>query len=1097
MRVFGGFILCLILVGVVSAGTQLTDSQTVSLKDTAVNISAGSVAFSDIKNNIFLSTTTEVDGIKFEPQIITTDKDAVVYTDGKDAVSDYTIKMEYQYDGFRLKETITLKEDKVLKFTLYLDENSKLISFPDGDWRVVNKWNGNTMDGVTLERPFGIDANNRPIVMDYTYENEVLSLVYDKTNITYPLIIDPTWVSFKSHWIDNTTVSTQTIEMWNATGTVNWSCPTGVSSVWYLVIGGGGQAGGGGTMGGGGAGGLLNGTLAVTDGTNYTILVGAGGAGSVGINGYNSTFSTINASGGGGGANTSAGHWGGSGGGGSGNGGDGIGGNPITGQGFGGGNGLHDEGGGGGGGAGVNGSTGVSGVGGKGGNGTQVNITGLLTWYAGGGGGYGDGVGGYGGGGAGVFGVTGLGTNGLGGGGGGSSIYSYGGSGLVILRYTTPPPNSSFTVNTTGGIMPIVVSFTDTSTISGTSWSWSFKNITPGNNTFTQFSTSQNPIYTFNAGNFSIRLNSTNSGGTNTSTQVTYINVSNPGMPVSNFTTNVTSGARPLAVAFTDNTTQYTTSWVWEFNNITGNATWVTFSTARNSSWVFNPGNYSIRHTAANIIGSNVSTRKVILNVSDTLAPVASWYSNITNGTVPQTVQFTDTSINTPTSWMWNFTNITGGGASTQFSTSQHPNKTFTVSANYLINLIVYNVYGNTSASGWVNLTTPPCSFIVSESSGLYPLDVTFNDTSNWINGTNWTWWFGDGTYAIATTPAANVTQNVTHTYFSPGTYFPTMMIHNNTYTGYADSPIVITVSGTNQLFATIHTTTFTYSDWSGIPISGINVTILALNSTTPQEWAFSLFNINLGATPIDSTSLTGLTDSSGSVTFVTLQTSYYQVRASKPSLNINQIDYLSGANEHQTITIWAEQQRIAPFDYQNTFWQAPAAAGNITLGLNYTGTGTYSTNVTYYIMNQSKAVLYQQSVTNTSAITFSHEVVPVQGEVYYWGVKVNSSGYGNIIQEQQFIRFNNSQWLINPMKAADGDTVATAIYTWSSVALIILVAAVSGRRNLKQGGVITAGLGVFMQYVGWLPVPSLLVYAAFALSILFYIRFAEEESTS
>jgi hypothetical protein len=58
-----------------------------------------------------------------------------------------------------------------------------------------------------------------------------------------------------------------------------WTCPTGVTSVDYLIVGGGG-GGGHSTGGGGGGGGYRTGAgLAVNAGTTYAIAVGAGGGG--------------------------------------------------------------------------------------------------------------------------------------------------------------------------------------------------------------------------------------------------------------------------------------------------------------------------------------------------------------------------------------------------------------------------------------------------------------------------------------------------------------------------------------------------------------------------------------------------------------------------------------------------------------------------------------------------------------------------------------------------------------------------------------------------------------------------------------------------
>lgn len=239
--------------------------------------------------------------------------------------------------------------------------------------------------------------------------------------------------------------------------------PALTGNVDYLVVAGGGGGGGansGSAAGGGGAGGMLTGTTAVAV-QSYAITVGAGGAGGDGATsvrgstGSNSVFTGIaTATGGGGGGSgggsTSPGLAGGSGGGG---GSDGTvtGGLGTVGQGKDGGAGrtAATKAGGGGGGATAVGAAAASGVGGAGGAGTASSISGASVTYAGGGGGGSvggagtAGAGGAGGGGAGgaeVDGTIGTVTLGGGGGGGGGSAPSngaLGGSGVVIISYTT------------------------------------------------------------------------------------------------------------------------------------------------------------------------------------------------------------------------------------------------------------------------------------------------------------------------------------------------------------------------------------------------------------------------------------------------------------------------------------------------------------------------------------------------------------------------------------------------------------------------------------------------------------------------------------
>ena len=102
--------------------------------------------------------------------------------------------------------------------------------------------------------------------------------------------------------------------VFNSTGSLTWTCPTGVTRI-KLVVAGGGGGGGGGTSGdgrNGGTGGLGVGIYTVTPGTAYTVTIGAGGAGvgtGTGGAGGSSSFGALLTStgGGGGGSGTNGG----------------------------------------------------------------------------------------------------------------------------------------------------------------------------------------------------------------------------------------------------------------------------------------------------------------------------------------------------------------------------------------------------------------------------------------------------------------------------------------------------------------------------------------------------------------------------------------------------------------------------------------------------------------------------------------------------------------------------------------------------------------------------------------------------------------------
>ena len=265
---------------------------------------------------------------------------------------------------------------------------------------------------------------------------------------------------------------------WVVVGDQSGSAAADPTNLEYLLIAG----GAGGAIqhgGGGGAGGYLSSSLnSVTSGSSFTVTVGGAGAGGIyssgnasGTDGVDSSIGatgiTITAAGGGGGSSyatqTVPGSGGSGGGGGNQTSGTQSGGSGTAGQGNNGGDGSTSSTNypsGGGGGAGAVGGNASAGVGGSGGIGKRSNITGTLTYYAGGGGSatYQGGTPGTGGQGGGATGVSAGNTNGnnattnTGGGGsggnGGSGYYGgSGGAGVAIFAYPTG------SINGAGGII--------------------------------------------------------------------------------------------------------------------------------------------------------------------------------------------------------------------------------------------------------------------------------------------------------------------------------------------------------------------------------------------------------------------------------------------------------------------------------------------------------------------------------------------------------------------------------------------------------------------------------------------------------------------
>ncbi len=171
----------------------------------------------------------------------------------------------------------------------------------------------------------------------------------------------------------------------------------------------------------------------------------------------------------------------------------------------------------------------------------------------------------------------------------------------------------------------------------------------------------------------------------------------------SDFSANISSVQKPATVQFFDqsnNTIPGITTYRWNFTDGgTGSD-----STDINPIFTYtSPGSYTINHTVVNgAVTSKVSKFLTITGTAPSTVPNASFV-----------ITLTDTSINIPTSWQWNATNLTGDNVERTFSTSQNPIWNLTKSGNYLIKLIATNSFGSNSTNMTIGygLTNPKVYF--------------------------------------------------------------------------------------------------------------------------------------------------------------------------------------------------------------------------------------------------------------------------------------------------------------------------------------------------------------------------------------------------
>ncbi|MDD4985844.1 MAG: DUF2341 domain-containing protein, partial [Dehalococcoidales bacterium] len=277
-----------------------------------------------------------------------------------------------------------------------------------------------------------------------------------------------------------------------------------------------------------------------------------------------------------------------------------------------------------------------------------------------------------------------------------------------------------------------------------------------------QTSTEKNPAHTYlTTGSYTVNLTVSNDLGSNSSVQTGYITVGT-GIPVGNFTANVTSStAPPLTVQFTDTTTVNPTAWHWDFGD------GVTSSERNPDHTYATAGIYTVNLTVLNSYGSNSCVKTDYITVGSGIS-VGAFTANTTSGNAPLAVQFTDGSTLNPASWYWDFgDNVT--------STEQNPVHVYTADGSYTVNLTVSNSYGSNSCvkTGYITVGSgiPVGAFTVNTTSGNAPLTVQFTDGST-INPTAWSWNFGDN--------ATSTEQNPVHTYAANGNYTVNLTISNS-----------------------------------------------------------------------------------------------------------------------------------------------------------------------------------------------------------------------------------------------------------------------------------------------------------------------------
>ena len=172
-----------------------------------------------------------------------------------------------------------------------------------------------------------------------------------------------------------------------------------------------------------------------------------------------------------------------------------------------------------------------------------------------------------------------------------------------------------------------------------------------------------------------------------------------PPPPVASFTATPTSGTAPLTVNFV-NTSTNATGYTWTFPGGTPSS----FSGTTPPSVVFqNAGTYTVTLTASGPGGTSTKTEVIVVNTA-VFAPVVDFSANVTCGTAPLTVQFSDLSTNVPDTWTWQFP-----GGSPTVANSKNATVVYNAPGTYQVSLNAANAGGSNSVTktGFITVLGP------------------------------------------------------------------------------------------------------------------------------------------------------------------------------------------------------------------------------------------------------------------------------------------------------------------------------------------------------------------------------------------------------
>ncbi|MFA5266397.1 MAG: PKD domain-containing protein [Methanoregula sp.] len=296
------------------------------------------------------------------------------------------------------------------------------------------------------------------------------------------------------------------------------------------------------------------------------------------------------------------------------------------------------------------------------------------------------------------------------------------------------------------------IRFMDQSKNNPTEWSWDFGD--------TAVSDANNPSHAYQLkGVYTVSLTAKNSNGLDTEKKQSYINIGIG--PVADFVPVIIpyqKNSIPLQVQFIDQSGDVPTAWEWDFGD--GQT-----SGEQNPKHSYvNEGIYTVSLKVTNNFGEDTKVRSSLIDVNK--SPAVDFAADATTVGVGRRVTFTDLSVASPTSWVWDF-----GDGSTGMGVK--PDHVYRTAGVYDVTLTASNpdMTNSRTKNQYITvLNIPRSDFTADKTGGGAPMNVNFLDQSAG-SPTSWLWDFGDG--------ITSTEKNAVHQYTTPGIFTVILNVSN------------------------------------------------------------------------------------------------------------------------------------------------------------------------------------------------------------------------------------------------------------------------------------------------------------------------------